>query len=209
MSSSLQRLNSVGQRRQEARRVAERPVAIEVELEQVLAKEDHHLRPGEHAQVRRQPQLERVLADQPVAERMERRDRRVGVAVRHELVDADLHLVGGLVGEGQREDLGRLARRVAISQAIRRVMTWVLPVPAPARTSSGPSPWVTARRWSAFSPREERPKTRVRFRRQRRVHDRNEVTPGRQLVEWAPARGDGFERLFGPSRASARSSQGS
>ena len=45
-----------------------------------------------------------------------------------------------------------LARRVAMSQAIRRVMTWVLPVPAPATTSSGPSPWVTARSCSGLSP---------------------------------------------------------
>ena len=45
-----------------------------------------------------------------------------------------------------------LARRVAISQAIRRVMTWVLPVPAPATTSRGPLPWVTARSWSGLRP---------------------------------------------------------
>ena len=44
------------------------------------------------------------------------------------------------------------ARREAMSQAIRRVMTWVLPVPAPATTSSGPSPCVTARSWSGFKP---------------------------------------------------------
>ena len=31
-------------------------------------------------------------------------------------------------------------------------MTWVLPVPAPATTSSGPSPWVTARSWSGLRP---------------------------------------------------------
>ncbi len=44
------------------------------------------------------------------------------------------------------------ARRVAISQATRRVMTCVLPVPAPATTSSGPFPCVTARRCSGFRP---------------------------------------------------------
>ena len=44
------------------------------------------------------------------------------------------------------------ARFVAISQAIRRVMTCVLPVPAPATTSSGPSPWRTARFCSLLSP---------------------------------------------------------
>ena len=57
------------------------------------------------AQVGRQPELERVLADQPVAERVERRDRGVRVAVRHELVDPDRHLLGRLVGEGQGQDL--------------------------------------------------------------------------------------------------------
>ena len=39
-----------------------------------------------------------------------------------------------------------------MSQAIRRVMTCVLPVPAPATTSSGPSPWMTALRCSGLSP---------------------------------------------------------
>ena len=41
------------------------------------------------------------------------------------------------------------ARFSAISQAIRRVMTVVLPVPAPATIRSGPSPCVTALRWRA------------------------------------------------------------
>ena len=36
-------------------------------------------------------------------------------------------------------------------------MTWVLPVPAPATTSSGPSPCVTARRWSGLSPSSSAP----------------------------------------------------
>src|SRR4051794_18475101 len=44
------------------------------------------------------------------------------------------------------------ARRVATSQAIRRVITCVFPVPAPATTRSGPSPCVTARSCSGFSP---------------------------------------------------------
>src|SRR5207249_8854518 len=51
--------------------------------------------------------LERVLAQDPIAEGVERRDLDVGVAVRHERVDALLHLGGGLVGEGEREDLVR------------------------------------------------------------------------------------------------------
>ena len=36
------------------------------------------------------------------------------------------------------------ARPVCTSQAMRCVSTRVLPEPAPARMSSGPSPWVTA-----------------------------------------------------------------
>ena len=96
------------ERGQEAGRVAERAVGIEVELEEVLAQEDHDLGPGQDAQVGRQPELERVVPDEAVAEGMERRDRGVRVAVRHELVDADRHLLGGLVGEGQGQDLRRL-----------------------------------------------------------------------------------------------------
>jgi hypothetical protein len=38
------------------------------------------------------------------------------------------------------------ARRLAIRWAMRRVMTVVLPVPAPAMISSGPASWVTATR---------------------------------------------------------------
>ena len=96
------------ERRQEARRVAERPVSVELEFEQVLAQEDDDLRPGQDAQIRRQAEFEGVLADDPVAERMERADRGVRVAIRDELVDADRHLLGRLVREGQGEDLGRL-----------------------------------------------------------------------------------------------------
>src|SRR3954454_15695106 len=39
-----------------------------------------------------------------------------------------------------------------ISQAMRWVSTRVLPEPAPATISSGPSVWVTASRWTGFSP---------------------------------------------------------
>ena len=44
------------------------------------------------------------------------------------------------------------ARLVAMSQAMRRVTTCVLPVPGPASTSRGPSPWVTAWRCWRSSP---------------------------------------------------------
>ena len=95
------------QRRQEPRRVAERPVDVEVEFEKVLAQEDDDLGPGQDADVGRQPEFEGVFADDPVPERMERADRGVRVAVRDELVDPGGHLLGRLVGEGEREDLGR------------------------------------------------------------------------------------------------------
>ena len=95
------------QRAEEPGRVAERPVLLEPQVEQALAQEDDHLRPRQHADVRREADLERELADQPVAEGVERRDRRVRVAVRDELVHPELHLLRGLVRERQREDLRR------------------------------------------------------------------------------------------------------
>ena len=93
------------QRREEPRRIAERTIGVQLELEQVLAQEDDHLGTGQDADVGRQAQLERVLADQAVAEGMERRDGGVRVAVWHELVHPDGHLLGRLVGEGQGQDL--------------------------------------------------------------------------------------------------------
>ncbi len=96
------------ERVEEPRRVAQRPVLVELELEQALAQEDHGLRAGQHPDVGRQAELERELPHEPVAECVERRDRRVRVAVRDQLVDAHLHLVGRLVREREREDLRRL-----------------------------------------------------------------------------------------------------
>ena len=93
---------------QEAGRVTERPVLVELELVQVLAQEDDDLGARQDADIGRQAELERVLADEPVAERVERRDRGIRVAVRDELVDAHGHLGSRLVREGQRQDLRRL-----------------------------------------------------------------------------------------------------
>ena len=42
--------------------IAERPVALERELEEAVAQEDDLLGPGQHAEVRGEPELERVLA---------------------------------------------------------------------------------------------------------------------------------------------------
>ena len=93
---------------EEPRRVAERAVLVELELEHALAQEDHRLRPGQDADVGWQPQLQRELAHQAVPERVERRDGGVRVPVGHQLVDPQLHLVRGLVRERQRQDLRRL-----------------------------------------------------------------------------------------------------
>ena len=91
---------------QVARGVAQRAVVLERELEQVVAEEDHLLGAGEHAEVGREPQLQRVLLDQPVAEGVEGGELHVGVTVGDERVHPLLHLDGGLVGEGEGEDLG-------------------------------------------------------------------------------------------------------
>ena len=88
-------------------RVAERPVVTERQLEEVGAQEDDLLGAREHAKLRRQAELEGVLADQVVPEGVEGRDLHIGVPVGDERVDPLLHLDGRLVREGQREDLGR------------------------------------------------------------------------------------------------------
>ena len=61
-----------------------------------------------------------------------------------DVLDALAHLLGGLVRERDREHLVRLrvAGRHEVGDA--DVMTRVLPEPAPARISSGPSVWSTA-----------------------------------------------------------------
>ena len=85
--------------------IAERPEVLEGELEEVIAHEDHLLRSREHAEVRGEPELERVLLDQPVAEGVKGRDLDVRIAVGHELVHALFHLRRGLVREGEGENL--------------------------------------------------------------------------------------------------------
>jgi hypothetical protein len=62
-----------------------------------------------------------------------------------------LHLVGGLVGEGDGQDLERADALVRMRWAMRWVSTRVLPEPAPATTSSGPSSWTTASSWTGLS----------------------------------------------------------
>jgi hypothetical protein len=93
--------------------LTERQVALEPQLEQALAQEHEDLGGGFDAQLRGQAEFDRMVAHEAIAERVEGRDRRTDEAVRHQLVDARLHLGGGLVGEREREDLlraGLLAR---------------------------------------------------------------------------------------------------
>jgi hypothetical protein len=96
-----------GQGRQESGRVPKRPVFVEVEVKEMFAQEDDDFWSRQDTDIDRQAQLERVFPDQTIAEGVEGADRRLGVAIRDELIDPDLHLIGRLVRKGQREDLGR------------------------------------------------------------------------------------------------------
>ncbi len=172
------------QRVEEAGGVAERPIPVELELEEVLAQEDHDLGPGQDPQVRGQAELERVLADDPVAEGMERRDRRVRVAVRDQLIDADGHLLGRLVGEGQGQDLRR--SRTTGRDEPRDAPRDDLGLAGPRPRDHEQRPRLVGDRPALVrvEAAEERLEPRLRLGRERRVHDRHEVAPGGQLVEW-------------------------
>ena len=99
----------VHQRAQEARGIAERQVALETELEDVLAQKDDLLGASADAGSSR-ARAQGVLAQQPIAERVEGVDGRVRLAVGHQDVDARLHLLRRVVREGQRQDLARHER---------------------------------------------------------------------------------------------------
>jgi hypothetical protein len=98
-----------------------------------------------------------VLAQNPHAQRMKGADgraRRLFAVLGfcdapQKLADALLHFARRLVGEGHRQDMPRpdalLDRR-----ATRKVMTRVLPVPAPAKIKTGPSVVSTAWRCAGF-----------------------------------------------------------
>ena len=73
----------------------------------MLAQEEHHLCTSKDAQIAGDAETVRVFTQQLIAPRVEGLDWRGGVPVRHETVDASLHLLRGAVGEGQREDLLR------------------------------------------------------------------------------------------------------
>ena len=94
-----------------------------------------------------QPGLRVLDLQEAQAERMEGADRQAFGRRRRamRLADALAHFARGLVGEGDRGDaLGRRSARCAIRCAIFSMITRVLPLPAPASTSSGPSVCSTA-----------------------------------------------------------------
>ena len=135
------------QRVQEAGRVAERAVSVQRQLEEVLAQEDHLLGSREDGRAVREPGLQGVLAQQPIAPGVEGADDGVGVAVGHQRSTRSVISSAARSVKVSARISDGLARFSAISQAMRRVITVVLPVPAPATIRSGPSPWVTALRW--------------------------------------------------------------
>ena len=107
----------------------------------------------EDGEVGLQPDQLGVAAQDLHADRME------GAEPRHALddlpdhrADAQLHLARRLVGEGDGEDLRRARLAEARMWAMRVVSTRVLPVPAPASTSTGPSSVSTASRCSGLRP---------------------------------------------------------
>ena len=89
-----------------ARRLTERPVVVERQAEQVLAEEDGLVDVGQQPEVRRIAGVEGVVAQDPLAERVEGADLGEGRGVGHEDVDPGLHLAGRLLGEGHGQDLG-------------------------------------------------------------------------------------------------------
>ena len=74
------------------------------------------------------------------------------IAFADQHADALLHLARGLVGEGDGEDLRRVGEAGGEDVGDAGGSTRVLPVPAPASTSTGPSVVSTASRCSGFRP---------------------------------------------------------
>ncbi len=93
-----------------AERIAGGSVSAQRQVVQMLADEDDLLRAGEDAELAAASELERELAEHLVAETVEGLDAGVVQAERRVEVDALLHLRGGLLGEGDREDLVRFRR---------------------------------------------------------------------------------------------------
>ena len=71
----------------------------------MLTQEQHHLCAPKDTQIAGDAEAVRVFTQQLIAPRVEGLDRRGGVPIRHEAVDASLHLLRGAVGECQCKDL--------------------------------------------------------------------------------------------------------
>jgi len=172
-----------GERGQESGRIAERPVRVELELEEVLAHEDDHLGSRQYAEVGRQPELESVFPDQAVTERVKGGDGRVRVPIRDQLVDTHGHLLGRLVREGQGQDL-RWPGSPACDQPGDPARDDLCLAGAgagddeqrPVAVSNGP-------KLVRIQATQQRIESMRRVHALARVHDGHEVRPGGQLVE--------------------------
>ena len=87
--------------------IAEAAVAVQPEVEQSFPDEAGGGGPRQEARLGWQPQLEGVVAHEPIAEGVEGLGRHVGVAVGHQLIHPPLELGRRLLREGQGEDLRR------------------------------------------------------------------------------------------------------
>jgi hypothetical protein len=180
---------------QEPRRVAEWPVLLQIELVQVLAQEDHDLCSRQDADIRRQPELERVLADEPVTEGVERGDGGIRVAIRDELVHPDRHLVRRLVRERQCQDLRRLRPTRSDQPRDPTSDDLCLAGSGPRDHEHRPIAMRHRAELVRVQAAEQRLHAALAFRHagDGRIHDRDELAPGRDLLERhrpAPASAD-------------------
>ena len=86
--------------------LSQRPEEVQGQVEEMLPEEDHLLRPAQHSKLRAETEQQSFLAQDPVPEGVERADPHVSKPVRDQQVHPGLHLLGGLVRECEREDLG-------------------------------------------------------------------------------------------------------
>ena len=131
-----------------------RPVVDEMEVRPQVLEEQHLGDAVEDVGARRQPGIGRVLGEDPLAEAVEVADRHArGGGHADGCFDPCPQLRGRLDVVGQDEDLLRQEVLVGLEQVpTRSTMTLVLPVPAPAMTTAGPSSHSTIRRCSAVRP---------------------------------------------------------
>ena len=103
--------------------------------------------------VRRISEQRRFLAQNPHTKRVERRDERPLLPTARQQGRGPLRISRAALLVNVTERIRSGGVPLWISSAARNVITRVLPVPAPARTSSGPPIVRTASRWRSFSSR--------------------------------------------------------